>query len=194
MALAKEDQRQMKLIPNQRQYPRRAAVIVAKYTVIEGTFQDIVGNIGAGGLFIKTKRRVAVGQPILTNIPLLELKNTIQVPGRVVRMDPSGFAVTFSEPVAGLVRKEGHFPEIIGEGSPIKGLLALIAKHLVDSPDQVSVKEIDGFHTLVFELSVDKQDLGKIIGVKGRNIGAIRTIMNAISGKMQKRIVVELLG
>ncbi len=75
----------------------------------------------------------------------------------------------------------------------MKNLLALIAQHMVDSPDQVDVKEIDGVNTLVLELSVAKPDLGKIIGKKGRNIGAIRTIMMAISGKIQKRIVVELL-
>ena len=105
----------MNPIRNQRQYPRRATFIVAEYTVLEGTFQDIVGNIGAGGLFIKTKRRIAVGQPILTDFPILEFKNTIQVPGRVVRIDPNGFAVTFTEAVSGLIRKEGHFPEIIHE-------------------------------------------------------------------------------
>ena len=101
---------------SRRQYPRRAAFFVAKYTVLEGTFQDIVGNIGAGGLFIKTKRRIAVGQPILTDFPLLEFKNTIQVAGRVVRIDSNGFAVTFTEAVSGLIRKEGHFPEIVHEG------------------------------------------------------------------------------
>ena len=75
----------------------------------------------------------------------------------------------------------------------MKDLLALIAKHMVDYPDQVSVGEIDGENTIVLELKVAKQDLGKIIGVKGRNIGAIRTLMMAASGKVHKRIVVELL-
>lgn len=190
---AGEDQQEMNPIPNKRQYSRRADFIVAKYTVLEGTFQDIVGNIGAGGLFIKTKRRIAVGQPILTDFPILELKNTIQVPGRVVRIDPNGFAVTFTEAVSGLICKKGHFPEIIGEGSPMKDLLALIAKHIVDYPEQVSINEIDGANTIVLELSVATEDLGKIIGAKGRHIGALRTIMMAISGKIHKRIVVELL-
>ncbi len=75
----------------------------------------------------------------------------------------------------------------------MKKLLALIAQHMVDSPDQVDVKEIDGVNTVVLELSVAKPDLGKIIGKKGQNIGAIRTIMMAVSGKIHKRIVVELL-
>ena len=75
----------------------------------------------------------------------------------------------------------------------MKDLLADIAWHMVDYPDQVSVREIDGTHTIVLELAVAKQDLGKIIGAKGRNIQAIRTIMMAVSGKINKRIVVKLV-
>ena len=75
----------------------------------------------------------------------------------------------------------------------MKNLLADIAKQMVDNPDQVIVNEIDGDQTIVFELSVARADLGQIIGKQGRHIGAIRTIMMGISGKIQKRIVVELL-
>ena len=75
----------------------------------------------------------------------------------------------------------------------MKNLLAEIAKQLVDYPDQVKVKEIDSGHTMVLELSVAKQDIGKVIGKKGQNIGAIRTVLNAASGKMHKRIIVEVL-
>jgi predicted RNA-binding protein YlqC (UPF0109 family) len=49
----------------------------------------------------------------------------------------------------------------------MKAFLALIAKYMVDYPDQVSVREIDGENTIVLELTVAKQDLGKIIGPKG---------------------------
>ncbi len=75
----------------------------------------------------------------------------------------------------------------------MKNLLAEIARQLVDYPEQVKVNEIDGGHTLVLELSVAKQDIGKIIGKKGRNIGAIRTVMNAAGGKIHKRVIVEVL-
>jgi hypothetical protein len=75
----------------------------------------------------------------------------------------------------------------------IKELLAEIAKHMVDDPDQVSVREIDGENTIILELAVAKQDIGKVIGKKGQNIGAIRTVMNAASGKIHKRIIIELL-
>lgn len=75
----------------------------------------------------------------------------------------------------------------------MKNLLAEIVLELVDYPEQVKVKEIDGGHTVVLELSVAKQDIGKVIGKKGQNIGAIRTVINAASGKMHKRIIVEVL-
>ena len=75
----------------------------------------------------------------------------------------------------------------------MKNLLAEIANHMVDYPEQVKVNEIDGDHTFVLELSVAKQDIGKMIGKKGRNIGAIRTVMNAAGAKVHKRIIVELL-
>jgi len=75
----------------------------------------------------------------------------------------------------------------------MKNLLAEIAQQLVDYPEQVKVKEIDGGHTLVLELSVAKQDIGKIIGQKGKKIGAIRTIMIAASAKMHKRVIVDVL-
>jgi len=99
------------------QYPDRATFILAKYSVLEGNFHDIIGKIGSGGMFITSNRRIAVGQPIVTDFSLLKFKNTIQVPGRVVRKDTNGFSVTFSEPVFGLIKKEGHFPEIFEQGS-----------------------------------------------------------------------------
>lgn len=75
----------------------------------------------------------------------------------------------------------------------MKNLLAEIARQIVDYPEQVKVNEIDGGHTMILELSVAKQDIGKVIGKKGRNIGAIRTIMIAASGKIHKQVIVELL-
>ena len=75
----------------------------------------------------------------------------------------------------------------------MKNLLAEIAKNLVDYPEQVKVNELGSDQTSVLELSVAKQDIGKIIGSKDRNIAAIRTVMNAASAKIHKRIIVEVL-
>ena len=75
----------------------------------------------------------------------------------------------------------------------MKNLLTEIAKNLVDYPEQIKINELGSDQTSVLELSVAKQDIGKIIGSKGRNIAAIRTVMNAASAKIHKRIIVEVL-
>jgi len=75
----------------------------------------------------------------------------------------------------------------------MKNLLTEIARQLVDYPEKVVVREIDGDQTLVLEISVVKSDLGKVIGKQGRNIQAVRTIINAASAKIKKRVIVELL-
>jgi hypothetical protein len=102
--------------PNQRQFPRRASYIIAEYTIKNRTHRDVIKYIGAGGLFVRTSRRVAVGQPIVIRFPLFRFDNTIQVSGKVVRLDRDGFAVSFDNPIDGLICKEGHFPEIVHEG------------------------------------------------------------------------------
>ena len=75
----------------------------------------------------------------------------------------------------------------------MKELIERIARELVDLPDQVSVTEIEGGRTVVFELRVAKSDIGKIIGKRGQNVNAIRTILNAVSGKSRKQVVLELI-
>lgn len=104
-----------KINRNQRRYPRRAAFIIAKYSVKEGTFRDIIKNIGATGVFINTSRRVADGQPIELQFPVFEFENQLRVRGKVVRRDRRGFSVVFDQPIDGLICKEGHFPEIVHE-------------------------------------------------------------------------------
>ena len=71
--------------------------------------------------------------------------------------------------------------------------MAYIAKSLVDRPEQVSVAELPGDHTIVLELTVAKEDLGKVIGKKGKTAMAMRTILSAISSKMKKRTVLEII-
>ena len=75
----------------------------------------------------------------------------------------------------------------------MKDLIADIVKALVDQPDQVTVTEIEGGHTVVLEISVAKSDMGKVIGKQGRNAQAIRTILNAAAGKAKKRYVLEIV-
>ena len=75
----------------------------------------------------------------------------------------------------------------------MKELIECIAKALVDNPDQVKVSEIEGEKTSMIELSVAKDDLGKVIGKQGRNAIAMRTILSAASAKVKKRAVLEIV-
>ncbi len=72
-------------------------------------------------------------------------------------------------------------------------LIGLIARALVDSPEEVSVNEIEGNQITVIELKVAKSDLGKIIGKQGRNAQAMRTILGAASAKIKKRTILEII-
>ncbi len=75
----------------------------------------------------------------------------------------------------------------------MKDLISDIVKALVDQPEQVMVSEIESSHTVVLELSVAKSDMGKVIGKKGRNALALRTILSAAAGKVRKRYVLEIV-
>lgn len=75
----------------------------------------------------------------------------------------------------------------------IKDLIEYIAKELVDHPDLVSVKEIPGERTVIYELKVGEGDLGKVIGKEGRTAKAIRAIIAAAAMKKGKRAVLEIL-
>lgn len=101
--------------PNRHQHSRRTSYIVAKYTVKEGTYRDVIKNIGPGGLFVRTSRKIAEGQAIVLEFPLFRFDNTVEVSGKVVRTDADGFAVAFDEFLAALDSKEGPFPQIVHE-------------------------------------------------------------------------------
>lgn len=75
----------------------------------------------------------------------------------------------------------------------MQDLLLRISRALVDHPEQVSVKAINGDNTCVLELKVAKVDIGKVIGKQGRTAHSIRTILNAAAGKTKKRVVLEIV-
>ncbi len=75
----------------------------------------------------------------------------------------------------------------------MKELIEQIARALVDDPEQVEVAEIGGDKTLVLELHVAQDDLGKVIGRQGRTARAMRTILDAASKKIGKRAVLEII-
>jgi hypothetical protein len=75
----------------------------------------------------------------------------------------------------------------------MKELIEYIAKSLVDHPDSVKVTEVEGERTSVIELSVIKEDLGKVIGKQGKTARAMRTILSAASTKERKRTILEII-
>lgn len=75
----------------------------------------------------------------------------------------------------------------------MKALVEMMAKALVDNPDNVTVAEVEGERTTVFELRVAESDLGKVIGKQGKTARAMRTILSASGTKLGKRCVLEIL-
>ena len=75
----------------------------------------------------------------------------------------------------------------------MKELLETLAKALVDYPDEVSVNEVEGEKSIILELKVSKEDIGKVIGKQGRIAKAIRTVIKAAAVKSNRRVVVEIL-
>ena len=75
----------------------------------------------------------------------------------------------------------------------MKDLISDIVRALVDQPAEVLVNEIEGSQTTVLEVNVAKSDMGKVIGKRGRNAHAIRTILSAAAGKRRKRYVLEIV-
>lgn len=75
----------------------------------------------------------------------------------------------------------------------LKDLVTFLARALVDKPDEVRVTEIAGEQTVVLELRVAREDLGKVIGKQGRTVKAMRAILSAASAKLRKRAELEIL-
>ncbi|QVL58082.1 MAG: KH domain-containing protein [Simkaniaceae bacterium] len=75
----------------------------------------------------------------------------------------------------------------------MKEFVEYIVKNLVDNPDKVNIKEIGSTHTLIIELSVEKADIGKIIGKKGKTINAIRTLLMSVASRNGLRVNLEIL-
>jgi len=75
----------------------------------------------------------------------------------------------------------------------MKELVLVMARALVDKPDEVEIREIQGEVTTILELKVAKEDLGKVIGKQGKTAHAMRSILNATATKLKKRAVLEIV-
>lgn len=75
----------------------------------------------------------------------------------------------------------------------MKELLEMLAKNLVDNPDNISVNEVRGEQTTILELKVSADDMGKVIGKQGRIAKSIRTIIKAAAMHNGQRVTVEII-
>jgi len=75
----------------------------------------------------------------------------------------------------------------------MKELIQYIVAALVDHPDMVQVKESEQDDTIIIELTVAKEDLGKVIGKQGRTARAMRSVLTAAAGKVNKRSRLEIM-
>ena len=75
----------------------------------------------------------------------------------------------------------------------MKELVLFMTKRLVTRPDAVEVKETQGDTASVLELRVAKEDLGRIIGKQGRTAKSIRTILNAVASRTNRKVVLEII-
>lgn len=75
----------------------------------------------------------------------------------------------------------------------MKELVEYIAKSLVDNPENVSVNEVNREESIIIELKVAPEDMGKVIGKQGRIAKAIRKVVKAAAVKQHKRVIVEII-
>jgi len=78
-------------------------------------------------------------------------------------------------------------------GSNMKELLEYLARALVDNPDEVQVEVIEGERSVILQLKVNVEDIGKVIGKQGRIAQALRTLVKAAATKQGKNAIVEIL-
>ena len=76
----------------------------------------------------------------------------------------------------------------------MKEILQTIIENLVDDKSAVSINEIAGEQSIVYEVKVAESDMGKIIGKQGKIAHSIRTIMKAVASKERKKVSVEFIG
>ncbi len=75
----------------------------------------------------------------------------------------------------------------------MKELIIHVVKQLVDNPEKVKVKEVKEEQNIILELSIAKEDIGRVIGKQGRTIKALRTLLNAASVKTGHQVTIEVI-
>jgi len=83
--------------------------------------------------------------------------------------------------------------QAVGQEADMKDLLEYLARALVDNPDGVEVTSVEGERSVILQLRVDPDDVGKVIGKKGRIAQAMRTLVKASATKEGRNAIVEII-
>lgn len=83
--------------------------------------------------------------------------------------------------------------QVVSQEVGIKDLLEYLAKALVDNPDSVEVTSVEGERSIILQLRVDPDDVGKVIGKKGRIAQAMRTLVKASATREGRNAIVEII-
>jgi Tfp pilus assembly protein PilZ len=108
---------EMKSMPNRRRHSRRTALFSAKYTSKEGTYRDLIKDIGVGGAFVCTRQKINRGRTINLQLPIFAFGKRLSLMGAVVRCNANGFAVMFDEPIDEKLFNQGDRGLKCAEGS-----------------------------------------------------------------------------
>ena len=76
----------------------------------------------------------------------------------------------------------------------MKEIIETIILNLVDNKEEVKINEVQGEKSVVYEVKVAEEDMGKVIGKQGRLAKSIRTVVKAVASKEQKRVTIEFIG
>ena len=106
----------MNSVAHRRQYPRYTAIFTTKYTVKEGTFRDLIRDVGAGGVYVSTRRKINKGRSINIQFPVFAFGKRLSIIGTIVRCESNGFAVMFNEAIDMKLFEDGRFPGNVDEG------------------------------------------------------------------------------
>jgi hypothetical protein len=98
----------MNRVANRRRYPRHSALFSAKYTAKEGTYRDLIKDIGAGGVFVCSRRKMIQGRTINLQVPIFAFGKRLSLMGTVLRCNATGFAIVFDEPIDEKIFNQGN--------------------------------------------------------------------------------------
>jgi predicted RNA-binding protein YlqC (UPF0109 family) len=136
-------------------------------------------------------------QQLVSSFAFLAVGGKLIIKDRILPLHPDSLAVEVVEPepqeVVNQVEKAQGEDQEKEADNMLKELALRMARAIVNHPDQVHVEEVEGAAMIVLELSVNPDDMGRVIGKRGRVANAMRTLLRASAAKEGKRVNLEII-